>query len=418
MAEQNRDGSLDASDTSACRVTAQNPLVPFHASGASARSRSSTTCTSARRSPDPAARRSAARAPRHRRGTYSVCARARPRWRTDPCPGGSARPPGMANPERIVELGLLRAGGARDRPAGAARRGARRRADRARVGVPVGAVQREGGGDAVRRGGGRVRGGRHRHRCHQHADAPPAGDGGVGQHDARAHPRPLRARHRPGHRAAARHHGHPADHDGADGGRRRDLPAALEGRGGDGPRRPGGEVPAAHAGQRDRRRHPGDGRVPRLQDDALGRPRARRRDPAHLRHRRGAGPLRGRGARRCRGGRARPGVGEGLGGARDAPRARPRAPAARRHRPDGDLLPGLRRRPRHDERLGPGAARGVPRRSGGAVGAGRDRRRRHHRAARAHPDPHPRGVAARRGRVGRRRARSGSSTSSPPAPTA
>ena len=29
------------------------------------------------------------------------------------------------------------------------------------------------------------RGGRHRHRCHQHADAPPAGDGGVGEHDAR-----------------------------------------------------------------------------------------------------------------------------------------------------------------------------------------------------------------------------------------
>ena len=125
-----------------------------------------------------------------------------------------------------------------------------------------------------------------------------------------------------------------------------------------------------------------------------------RRDPAHLRHRRGAGSLRGRGARRCRG-----------GGAGSRVRCSVWSVLATLHEPDderrlrgitgrmatylqayGDALVALNgwdpaplERFRADEVV--------------ASIAGGDRREGHHRTARAHRGPHPRGVAPGCGRL-------------------
>ena len=154
---------------------------------------------------------------------------------------------------------------------GAARRGAGCGADRARIGVPLRALQREGGGDPVRGRGGRERGGRDRHRGDEHADASPARDGGVVHDDAPPDAGPVRPRHRAGHRPAARHHGDPADHDGADGGRVGLYRRLWRGEAIFGHEGPAGSYPLLSLGVRLRRGHPGDGGVPRLQDDALGR---------------------------------------------------------------------------------------------------------------------------------------------------
>ena len=256
----------------------------------------------------------------------------------------------------------------------------------------------------MRRGGGGVGGGRHRHRRDQHADAPPAGDRGVGEHDARAHRGRFALGIGRGIAPLLGIMGIPpitmAQMEDAVGIYRRLWKGeAVFGHDG-----PAGTYPLLTLGSGF------DADIP-VMAACLGfktmRWAGRVLDGVILHT-----FVTDEALARC--------VAEVRAGAEEAGRdpasVKVWAVLATLHEPDHErLLRGVTgRMATYFQAYGdalvamngwdPAPLERVPRRRGRAVGAGRHRRRRHHRAARAHPDPHPRGVAPRRRRLGRRTA--------------
>ena len=157
-------------------------------------------------------------------------------------------PSGGEPMQRMNELGFYTLAGAPRIAARSRRRGEAGRGDRARLGLHLRALQHQGGGDAVGRGGAVSTRDRHRHRGDEPQHAPPDGDRRLRHDDAQADRRALHARPRPRHRTALRRLRPAAHHHGA---RWRTSPGSCGGSGAarsifghDGP---AGRYPMLHA---------------------------------------------------------------------------------------------------------------------------------------------------------------------------
>ncbi len=199
---------------------------------------------------------------------------------------------------------MLRVGGGAVVAGGDPRRGARRRGARARFGVHLRALQHQRSRDPVGRGGRGVNRDRDRDRRDEPQHAPPDGHRVARNHHASPQRRSLRARARSRDRTVARCLRHPAHHDCPTRRLRRADAPAVEGRDDLRPRRTGRDVPVPLSRFRVRRRHPAAAHRVRPALPRARRARVRRRDPAHLLHRRDARAMRTRGEGRGRAGGA------------------------------------------------------------------------------------------------------------------
>ena len=276
-------------------------------------------------------------------------------------------------------LGYYTLAGAAMSPRDLIQEAARRRAARPRLVVHLRAVQRQGGGDAVGRGGRGVDDAADRHGGDEPQHPPPAGHRRLRDDDAPPHRRPLHARPRAGHRP-----------DDAAIGLKPVTTAQLEDFAGLMRRLWHGETIIGHDGpagtlavpapRRDvRRGHPARHHRVRPEHAAPRRAGVRPGRAAHVLRGRDAGALRAHGQGGGRARRARPGLSQGVVVPGDDRRPPARAGAAEEdRRADGHLPAGLRRPDGRDERLGsrrrwPGS---VPTRSSPGTRGRSTRRRR------------------------------------------
>ena len=242
------------------------------------------------------------------------------------------------------DLGYYTLAGAAPDPYELIQEAARRRAARPRLGVHLGALQRQGGGDAVGRARRGVDDAADRHRRHQPQHPPPDRDGGVRDDDAPPDRRPVHARARPRHRADdGRARAATGHHRAARGLRRGDAPAVAR-RDDPRPRRavPGRTRSCASTRRSTRTSRSASRRSGRTRCASPAAPSTRSCCTRSSRTRRSSAACAR--SRTRPSGRARPGHGQGVVVPRHDRRPPPRARAAEEDgRPHGDVPPGLRR---------------------------------------------------------------------------